>query len=137
MRTTVDVALIQLSCSDDITANMEKTVQQIRAAASRGAKIVCTQELFKSRYFPQVVDSALFNLAEVLDEANPTLKQLSQLAAELEIVLVASLWDVQNAIRQRRRLDLLGSVVPGGGAPDGHAGGRDHLYPNGHWLRLL
>jgi N-carbamoylputrescine amidase len=93
MRTTVDVALIQMSCSDDITANMEKTVQQIRAAASRGAKIVCTQELFKSQYFPQVVDSALFNLAELLDEANPTLKQLSQLAAELEIVLVASLFE--------------------------------------------
>ena len=93
MRTTVDVALIQMARGDDIASNTEKATHQIRAAASQGAKIACTQELFKSRYFPQVVDSAFFNLAEVLNEANPTLNQMSELAATLEIVLVVSLFE--------------------------------------------
>ena len=82
MGRTMDVALIQMSCGDDIAGNVEKTEQQISAAATQGAKIICAQELFRSPYFPQVVDSKSFNQAEELNSANPTLKQMSELAGE-------------------------------------------------------
>jgi N-carbamoylputrescine amidase len=54
---------------------------------------VCLQELFKSRYFCQVVDSRLFELAEKVDGNSPTVRQLGKLAAELEIVIVAGLFE--------------------------------------------
>ena len=93
MRRIVNVGLIQMSCGEGINQNLEKTIEYTKQATSQGANIVCTQELFKSRYFPQVVDSEMFGLAERIDEDSPTLRQLCQLAAELDIVLIASLFE--------------------------------------------
>jgi N-carbamoylputrescine amidase len=93
MRRTINVGLIQMACSDNVEENLDKAVEYVKVAASQGAHIVCLQELFKSRYFPQVVDGDLFNLAETIDEDNPTLQRLSGLAAELRIALVASLFE--------------------------------------------
>ena len=97
MRRVVNVGLIQMSCGEDIRENYDKAVECIREAASRGANIVCTQELFKSRYFPQVEDSTKFGLAEKIASGSPTLRQLCQLAVELEIVLIASLFEKRAA----------------------------------------
>ncbi len=97
MKKITNVALIQTSCSDDVQENFNKTIDYIRQAASRGAHIVCTQELFKSRYFCQVMDTELFKLAEAVDENNPTVKTLRELAAELEIVIIASLFEKRAA----------------------------------------
>jgi len=93
VRRIVNVGLIQMSCGEGINQNLEKTIEYTKQATSQGANIVCTQELFKSRYFPQVVDSEMFGLAERIDEDSPTLRQLCQLAAELDIVLIASLFE--------------------------------------------
>ncbi len=43
-----NVALIQMSCGEDIKENYDKATERIREAASLGANIVCTQELFKT-----------------------------------------------------------------------------------------
>ena len=93
MERIVNLGLIQMSCGDEIEANYAKAVDHIRKAASRGANIVCLQELFKSRYFCQVVDSHLYGLAEKVDENAPTVRQLGELAAELGIVIIASLFE--------------------------------------------
>ncbi len=93
MRKTVNIGLIQMACSDDVEENYQKAVDHVRRAAGQGANIICLQELFKARYFPQVVDSQMFSLAEEIDADSPTLRQLCQLAAELEIVLIASLFE--------------------------------------------
>ena len=90
---TVNLGLIQMSCGEDIGDNYNKTLDSIKTAAGQGAQIVCTQELFKSRYFPQVEDSQMFRLAEKIDENTPTLRKLCDLAKNLEIVLVASLFE--------------------------------------------
>jgi len=97
VRRIVNVGLIQMSCGEDVKENNDKAVECIRQAASRGANIVCTQELFKSLYFPQVEDRKKFRLAEKIDADSPTLRQLCQLAAELEIVLIASLFEKRAA----------------------------------------
>jgi N-carbamoylputrescine amidase len=89
----IKLALIQMTCGDDLGENYDKAIDYIRRAAGQGAHIVCTQELFKSRYFCQVMDSDLFGLAEEIDKDSPTLRGLSELAQELEIVIVASLFE--------------------------------------------
>jgi N-carbamoylputrescine amidase len=89
----VNIGLIQTSCGDDIQANYRKAIDSVRKAADQGANIICLQELFKSRYFCQTVDNKLFGLAEPVDESGPTVQPLGKLAAELGIVLVASLFE--------------------------------------------
>ena len=85
------VALIQHRCSGDRHANLEKTMAGIREAASKGAKLVLLQELHTSLYFCQVEDTAEFDLAEAIP--GPTTETLGKLAAELKVVIVASLFE--------------------------------------------
>jgi N-carbamoylputrescine amidase len=93
MNRTVTLGLIQMTCSDDVEGNFNKAVGLIKDAARHGAQIVCTQELFKALYFCQSEDCRHFDLAEVVDENAPTIQKLSGLASELDIVLVASLFE--------------------------------------------
>jgi N-carbamoylputrescine amidase len=93
MQEIVNVGLVQMSCGDDIAANYAKAVAYIRQAAGQGAQIVCLQELFKSRYFCQVVDNRLFGLAEEVGENSPTVRELADLARELGIVIIAGLFE--------------------------------------------
>lgn len=93
MKNIVTLGLIQMTCSDVVSDNFIKAEKQIRSAAKQGAQIICTQELFKSPYFCQIEDPEYFGLAEVIDESSPTIQKLSELASELKIVLLASLFE--------------------------------------------
>jgi len=93
MERIVNVGLIQMSCGDDTEENYNKAVAYIEQAARQGADIVCTQELFKSRYFCQVVDSHLFSLAERVTADSSTIQGLCELAADLEIVIITGLFE--------------------------------------------
>jgi len=85
------VALIQMSCSVDPNENVEKAVWRIREAAAQGGQIVCLQELFRSQYFCREENAELFALAESIP--GPTTETLCRLAAELHIVIVASIFE--------------------------------------------
>jgi len=63
----------------------------IRDAATGGAQIVVTQELFMTPYFCNVEDPAAFDLADPLP--GPVTDRLGRLAGELGIVLVSSLFE--------------------------------------------
>jgi N-carbamoylputrescine amidase len=89
----VQLGLIQMSCGDKIAENYEKALSYARQAADQGANVICLQELFKSKYFPQVEDHTQYGLAEELDETKGSLRELGRLAEELEVVLVASLFE--------------------------------------------
>lgn len=91
MEKTVNVGLVQLSCSADVAHNMTKTIDGIKKAAAKGAQIVVLQELFRSLYFCDVEDYANFSLAEAIP--GPSTDMLGQLAAELNVVIVASLFE--------------------------------------------
>ena len=47
----VKVGLIQMTCQKDKQSNIEKTIEKIKECASKGANIICLQELFASLYF--------------------------------------------------------------------------------------
>ncbi len=85
------IGLIQMSCSTDSAANLEKAIAGIREAASQGAEIVCLPELFRSQYFCRQEDAALFNLAETIP--GPSTQALSSIAKQLEVSIVASLFE--------------------------------------------
>ncbi|MCX6878624.1 MAG: carbon-nitrogen hydrolase [Verrucomicrobia bacterium] len=63
----------------------------IRNAAAAGANIVVTQELFLTPYFCAVEDPAGFELADPLP--GPVTARLGELARDLGIVLIASLFE--------------------------------------------
>ena len=88
---TVSVGLIQLSCGNDPEENFHKAIQNIGQAAARGAQVVCLQELFRSQYFCQEEDVAFFDLAEPIP--GPSTDRLGQLAQQLKVVIVASLFE--------------------------------------------
>jgi N-carbamoylputrescine amidase len=85
------LGLIQMRCEPEPEANLERAVRGIREAAVRGAQIICLQELFRSQYFCQRQDPALFDLAESIP--GPTTERLSRVAQETGTVLVASLFE--------------------------------------------
>jgi len=80
-----------MSCTADKQANIQKAVELIKEAAGKGAEIVCLQELFASLYFCDVENYDNFNLAESIP--GPTSESLSKLAAELHVVIIASLFE--------------------------------------------
>jgi N-carbamoylputrescine amidase len=83
--------LIQMACSPDPGENLEKAQWRVREAAGKGARIICLQELFRSQYFAQVEDAALFDLAEPIP--GPSTEAFQALARELDVVIVASLFE--------------------------------------------
>jgi len=85
------IALIQTLASDSSEANLENHIQKIRQAASGGAKIICTQELFLSKYFCVNQEAEKFDLAEQIPGI--TTYVLCELAKELGVVIVASLFE--------------------------------------------
>ncbi len=87
----VRVAAIQSTASTDVPANVARTETRIREAAAAGAELICLQELFASRYFCQSEDHRQFDLAESIP--GPTSERMSRLAAELGVVIVASLFE--------------------------------------------
>jgi len=87
----VKVGLVQNRCTAKVEENIAATEDGIRQAAKLGAQIICTQELFTSVYFCQVEDHKYFELAEPIP--GPTTARLQELAAELDVVIVASLFE--------------------------------------------
>ena len=85
------VAVVQMSCSTDVVQNLQKAVTRIGEAAQQGAQVVCLQELFRSQYFCQKEDTALFDLAETIP--GPTTDALGRAAAAHGVVVVGSLFE--------------------------------------------
>ena len=90
---SVSIALVQTSCGSNLAENMEKACLKIREAAAAGARIICLQELFSSLYFCQIEEYEPFSLAEPIP--GPSTQSLQELARELEVVIVASLFEVR------------------------------------------
>jgi N-carbamoylputrescine amidase len=91
----VTVGLVQMEAQKNPEANVAYAVSRIEAAARKGAKIVCLQELFRSPYFPQAENAKRFALAEPIP--GPTTRVLGRLAREREVVIVGSIFERRSA----------------------------------------
>jgi N-carbamoylputrescine amidase len=86
-----NVGLVQMRMGPDPEANFASAVERIREAARLGAKIVCLPELFRTQYFCQREELALFDLSEEIP--GPSTARLAEVAREARVVLIASLFE--------------------------------------------
>jgi N-carbamoylputrescine amidase len=88
---TFTLGLVQMRCTTDPAANLRRAVEKLHEAAARGAHIACLPELFRSQYFCQKEDAALFDLAEPIP--GPTCDALCKAAREAGMVIVGSIFE--------------------------------------------
>lgn len=86
-----NVGLIQMYCSPEPDDNLERAVVHVRNAARSGAEVICLPELFKTQYFCQREEHAFFDLAEPIP--GPTTKRFADLARELKVTIIVSLFE--------------------------------------------
>jgi N-carbamoylputrescine amidase len=89
------IALVQMRCGPDAQKNFDRAMDFVREAAGQQASIVCLPELFRSQYFCQTEDHANFSLAEEIPGKSTS--RLGELARELGVVIVASLFEKRSA----------------------------------------
>src|SRR5690349_14515603 len=85
------VGLVQMAMSADAAANLRHAVAKVEEAAAAGARLVCLPELFRSLYFAQREDAALFDLAEPVP--GPTTDALGEIAKQVGVVVIAPVFE--------------------------------------------
>lgn len=92
---TTRIALIQMRCGPEPEKNFARAVRFIRDAAKQKAQMICLPELFQSEYFCQTEEHKYFDLAEEVPGKSTI--ALEKLAAELGVVIIASLFEKRGA----------------------------------------
>ncbi len=85
------VGLVQMSMSADPQENLEKAAARVAEAAKKGAQVVCLPELYRSPYFCQKEDQALFDLAETVP--GPSTERLSEVARKAGVAVVVPVFE--------------------------------------------
>ena len=91
MPDTVSLGLVQMAMTVDRDENLARATDLVRQAAAEGAGVVCLPELFLGPYFCKTESTEPFARAEAIP--GPTTDALAPLAAELDVVIVASLFE--------------------------------------------
>ena len=91
----VKLGLLQTHASADPKSNLIRNLALAESAARRGAKVICTQELFASQYFCQSEDHENFKLAETIP--GPSTQAFQKLARKHKVVIIASLFEKRAA----------------------------------------
>ena len=88
---TYKIGLVQMAMSADPDRNLGQAVAKVAEAARAGATLVCLPELFRTRYFAQREDAALFDLAEPVP--GPSTEALGQAAKQEGVVVIAPVFE--------------------------------------------
>ncbi|MCY4131717.1 MAG: carbon-nitrogen hydrolase [Nitrospira sp.] len=89
------IALVQMACGADSNENVSAAVAKVEEASRRGAKVVCLPELFRSQYFCQTEDAALFDLAESVP--GPSTEALGEVAGQFNVVIIVPVFERRTA----------------------------------------
>ncbi len=92
MSRIVSVAITQMACSWDVSANIAKAEQLVREAAQQGAQIILLQELFETPYFCKKPNPDYLQLATTVAD-NPAIVHFQKIAKELKVVLPISFFE--------------------------------------------
>lgn len=92
----VKVSAIQMSMSEDRSLNVSRAISLVGKSAQNGAQIILLPELFETPYFCKDMESQYFSLARPLKN-NSLIQQFSNLAKELDIVLLVSYFEKAQA----------------------------------------
>ena len=85
------IALVQMACGAVPHENVSAAVAKVEEASRHGAGVVCLPELFRSRYFCQTEDAALFDLAEPVP--GPSTEALGKVARQLNVVIIVPVFE--------------------------------------------
>jgi N-carbamoylputrescine amidase len=91
MSNNLRVALLQEPDHGSVAANLDAIERGLRAAATQGARLVLLQELHNGPYFCQHEAVVEFDRAEPIP--GPSTQRIGALAEELQLVVVASLFE--------------------------------------------
>ena len=88
----MQIALVQQIATPDRAANLQKGLASLRAAAEKGARMVCFAELAFEPFYPQKEVSG--NPAELAEPVpGPITTAFQELAAELGVVVILNLFE--------------------------------------------
>jgi len=87
-----------MACSWDRQANIANADRLVREAAAKGAQIILIQELFETPYFCQKPNPQYLQLATPVEQ-NPAIQHFQKLAAELQVVLPISFFELAGRAR--------------------------------------
>jgi N-carbamoylputrescine amidase len=85
------VGLVQMSMSADPAANLEKAAARVEEAARKGAQVICLPELYRSHYFCQREDAAMFDLAETVP--GPSTERLAAVARKAGVSVIVPVFE--------------------------------------------
>lgn len=89
------IALVQMACGAAPMENLGSAVAKVEEASRRGARVVCLPELFRSQYFCQKEDAALFDLAESIP--GPSTEALGKVAGQFNVVMIIPVFERRTA----------------------------------------
>ena len=85
------VGLVQMAMSSDPQANEEKAAAKVEEAARDGAEVVCLPEMYRTPYFCQREDAALFDLAEPV--AGPSGARFAKVAKQAGVAVIVPIFE--------------------------------------------
>lgn len=100
------IGCVQMQCSTDTAANLDKACDRVQDAAKNGAQIICLPELFRSQYFCQSEDADTFDLAESIP--GESTERLGAIAKDNKVTVLASLFERRAAGLYHNTLVVIG-----------------------------
>ncbi|EKD76488.1 MAG: hypothetical protein ACD_43C00093G0002 [uncultured bacterium] len=88
---SVTVAAIQTTVSVDQAANLKNTLRKVAAAAKRGARLICLQELYRTIYFPQYRRRKFDDYAETIP--GESTRALAVLAKKYQAYIIVPVFE--------------------------------------------
>ena len=92
MTRTITVAGLQTSYGEDMAANIAKTVDLVKQAASKGAQVILPSELFQGPYFCVSQEEHWFGTAYAWRE-HPAVVAMAQVAKDLGVAIPVSIFE--------------------------------------------
>jgi N-carbamoylputrescine amidase len=89
--TKFTIGLVQMAAMADPNENIQRAASFVDQAAGLGAQVICLPELFRSQYFCQREDAALFDLAETVP--GPSTDVLGRIARERKVTVIAPVFE--------------------------------------------
>jgi N-carbamoylputrescine amidase len=90
-RSRFTVGLVQMQMSPDTQDNVARATAKLAEAARAGAQVVCLPELYRSPYFCQREDAALFDLAETIP--GPSTEAMAAAARKAKVAVVVPIFE--------------------------------------------
>ncbi len=82
---------MQSAVSKDNKSNLKKTENFVKKAIKSGAQIICLQELYKTRYFPQYKKGDMKSLSETIP--GESTKVFSTLAKKHKVIIIMPIFE--------------------------------------------